>query len=118
MKTSFRDFLRTLAEESELRTIERATDLRDVSALIEQSRKALMFNALQDYSGWRLAGGLLSSRKRLALAMATSEKDVPRRLEHGLQNPVPPVMVETAVSSTSSPTPTWAPRWLARPQSM
>jgi 2,5-furandicarboxylate decarboxylase 1 len=96
MTTSFRDYLQSLSDAGELRSIKGATDVRDVSALIEQSSKALMFMALKDYPGWRLAGGLITTRKRLALAMGTTERDIPTRLEQGLKNPIPPVMIDQA----------------------
>ena len=96
MSKSFRDFLKSLSDAGELRTIERATDVRDVSALIEQSPKALMFKSLKDYPDWRLAGGLITTRKRLALAMGTTERQIPTQLERGLKSPIAPVMVKTA----------------------
>jgi 2,5-furandicarboxylate decarboxylase 1 len=55
-----------------------------------------MFNALKDYPNWRMAGGLITSRKRLALAMGTTENDIPTRLERGLKNPIEPVLMEGA----------------------
>jgi 2,5-furandicarboxylate decarboxylase 1 len=96
MRSSFRDFLADLDTAGELQTVKKPVDVRDVSGLIEQSPKALMFDALEDYPGWRLAGGLITSRKRLALAMGTTEKDIPTRLERGLKHPIPPVMVDKA----------------------
>jgi 2,5-furandicarboxylate decarboxylase 1 len=96
MRSSFRDFLADLETAGELQTVKKPVDVRDVSGLIEQSPKALMFDALEDYPVWRLAGGLITSRKRLALAMGTTEKDIPTRLERGLKNPIPPVMVDKA----------------------
>jgi 2,5-furandicarboxylate decarboxylase 1 len=96
MSKSFRDFLKSLSDAGELRTIERATDVRDVSALIEQSPKALMFKSLKDYPDWRLAGGLITTRKRLALAMGTTERQIPTQLERGLKSPIAPVMVKSA----------------------
>ncbi len=83
MKKSLRDFLGDLDRAGELRMIEDAVDVRDVSALISQSKRALMFNSLKDYPGWRLCGGLLSTRKRLALAMGSSENEVAMRFEEG-----------------------------------
>ena len=96
MIKSFRDFLAELDAAGELQTLRKPVDVRDVSGLIEQSPKALMFNALKDYPNWRLAGGLITSRKRLALAMNTTENDIPTRLERGLRNPIEPVMTDQA----------------------
>ena len=96
MKKSLRDFLGDLDRAGELRIIEDAVDVRDVSSLISQSRRALMFNALKDYPGWRLCGGLLSTRKRLALAMGSTENEVAMRFEEGLGRALDPVMVADA----------------------
>lgn len=96
MSKSFRDFLQSLSDAGELRCIKTAADVRDVSALIEQSPQALMFETLKDYPGWRLAGGLITTRKRLALAMATTERNIPITIEHGLKNPIAPVMIGQA----------------------
>ena len=51
---------------------------------------------LKDYPGWRLAGGLLTSRKRLALAMGCAEDEVAHRFEEGLGRLIEPVIVEDA----------------------
>lgn len=96
MRKTFRDFLNELDAAGELLKLKKPVDVRDVSGLIEQSSKALMFDALKDYPGWRLAGGLITSRRRLALAMGTSENDIPTSLERGLKNPISPVMVDKA----------------------
>jgi 2,5-furandicarboxylate decarboxylase 1 len=94
MKKSFRDFLAELDAAGEMQTLTKPVDVRDVSGLIENSPKALMFKALKDYPNWRLAGGLITSRKRLALAMSAAENDIPLRVEQGLKNPIAPLMVE------------------------
>lgn len=96
MSKSFRDFLQALSDAGELRRIETAVDVRDVSALIEQSPQALMFGALRDYPDWRLAGGLVTTRRRLALAMGTTERNIPIAIERGLKSPVAPVMTDKA----------------------
>ena len=81
MKKTFRDFLAELDFAGEMHTIKEAVDVRDVSALISQCKHAVMFNALKDYPGWRMCGGLLSSRKRLALAMGSTENEVAMKFE-------------------------------------
>jgi 2,5-furandicarboxylate decarboxylase 1 len=96
MKKSLRDFLADLDKAGELRTIEDSVDVRDVSALVSQSRQALMFNSLRDYPGWRLCGGLVSTRRRLALAMGTSENEVAMRFEESLGRARDPVLVSEA----------------------
>jgi 2,5-furandicarboxylate decarboxylase 1 len=96
MKKSLRDFLADLDRAGELRVIEDAVDVRDVSALVSQSKRALMCNSLKDYPGWRLCGGLLSTRKRLALAMGGSENEVAMRFEEGLGRALNPLIVSDA----------------------
>lgn len=96
MKKTFRDFLGELDRAGELRTIHDAVDVRNVSALIAQSKQAVMFNALKDYPGWRMCGGLVSTRKRLALAVGSTENEVAMRFEQGLNKVIEPVMVTEA----------------------
>lgn len=79
MKKSFRDFLFELEAAGELRRIKKPVDLRDVSALIAQSSQATLFEALKEYPGWQLASALVSTRKRLALAMGSSEDEIALR---------------------------------------
>lgn len=93
---SFRDFLFELEAAGELRRIKKPVDLRDVSALIAQSSQATLFEALKEYPGWQLAGALVSTRKRLALAMGSSEDEIALRFEQGLDRPVEAVMVDYA----------------------
>jgi 2,5-furandicarboxylate decarboxylase 1 len=96
MKASFRDFLKSMTDAGELRSLKQTVDVRDVSALIEQSPKALLFNSVADYPDWRVVGGLITSRARLSLAMGVPERQIPWRIEQGLKNPIAPVMVENA----------------------
>ncbi len=96
MKKSFRDFLADLEKAGELRRVKKPVDLRDVSALVAQSREAALFETLAEYPGWRLAGGLLSTRKRLALAMGSSENEVAMRFEASLDRPIEPILVGNA----------------------
>src|ERR1700693_2855558 len=96
MKKSFRDFLAELDAAGELQSLKKPVDVRDVSGLIEQSPKALMFDVLKDYPGWRLAGGLITSRKRLSASMGITGKHRPTRAGRGFETPTPPVMVDKA----------------------
>src|SRR5688572_21286543 len=96
MKKSFRDFLAALEDANELARVKKPVDIRDVSALLSHSSQALRFENLKEYPGWQLAGALVSSRKRLALAMGCAEADVARRFERGLERQIDPVMVDAA----------------------
>ncbi|HUI16512.1 MAG TPA: UbiD family decarboxylase [Alphaproteobacteria bacterium] len=96
MKKSFRDFLQDLEKAGEMRRIKKPVDLRDVSALVAQSREATLCETLEEYPGWRLAGGLVATRKRLALAVGSHENEVAMRFEEGLDRPIEPIMVGNA----------------------
>jgi 2,5-furandicarboxylate decarboxylase 1 len=96
MKKSFRDFLLELEAAGELRRIKKPVDLRDVSALISQSSQATLFEELKEYPGWQLAGALVSTRRRLAIAMDTSEDRIALRFEQGLDRPIEALMVDNA----------------------
>jgi len=96
MKKSFRDFLRELEAAGEIARAKKPVDLRDVSALLAQSSQAVIFENLKEYPKWQLAGALVSTRKRLALAMGCAENDVAVRFEQGLARLIEPVMVEDA----------------------
>src|SRR2546425_338506 len=88
MKQGFRDALRLLEEAGELRRIKKAVDPRHLSALAAQAKEATFFEAIEGYPSWRVAGALVSTRKRLALAMGCSEADIARRFEDGIRHPV------------------------------
>ncbi len=96
MKKSMRDFLDELEAADELQRISKPVDLRHVSSLVAQCPRATLFENLEEYPGWRLAGGLVTTRKRLAIAMGCGENDVAMRFEEGLGRQIDPVMVEDA----------------------
>src|SRR5690606_37172846 len=73
MKKSFRDFLADLEAAGEVLTIGKPVDPRDLSSLISQSDKAVLFEVVKEYPGWRVVGNLVSTRRRLALAMGSGE---------------------------------------------
>lgn len=96
MKKSMRDFLDELEAADELQRISKPVDLRHVSSLVAQCPRATLFENLEEYPDWRLAGGLVTTRKRLAIAMGCGENDVAMRFEEGLGRQIDPVMVEDA----------------------
>ncbi|HEU4367036.1 MAG TPA: UbiD family decarboxylase [Methylomirabilota bacterium] len=93
MKAGFRDALRVLEDAGELRRVKKAVDPRHLSALAAQAREATFFEAIGGYPGWRVAGALVSTRKRLAHAMGCAEADIARRFEEGIRRPVDPTLV-------------------------
>jgi 2,5-furandicarboxylate decarboxylase 1 len=88
MKQGFRDVLRLLEEAGELRRIKKAVDPRHLSSLSAQAKEATLFESIVGYPDWRVAGALVSTRKRLALAMGCKEADIARRFEDGIRRPI------------------------------
>ena len=88
MKPGFRDVLQALETAGELRRIKKAVDPRHLSALAAQAREATLFESIAGYPDWRVAGALVSTRKRLALAMGCAEKDIAPRFEEGIKRPI------------------------------
>jgi 2,5-furandicarboxylate decarboxylase 1 len=88
MKPSFRDVLQRLEDAGELRRIKKPVDPRHVSALAAQAREATFFESITGYPDWRVAAALVSTRKRLALAMGCEEKEIAPRFEDGIRRPI------------------------------
>ncbi len=93
MKEDFRAVLRNLEQAGELRRIKREVDPRHFSALMAHSPEAVCFEQVAGYPGITAAGAILSTRKRLAVGMGCSEREIPWRFEAGLQRPIDPVLV-------------------------
>jgi 2,5-furandicarboxylate decarboxylase 1 len=89
MAVNFRDYLDTLKNNDELIEISKATDLRDVAALVPQSDKALLFTSVRGYS-MPVASGLLQSRKRLALGMGVAYEKIEAKLRDAMDHPISP----------------------------
>ena len=88
MKQGFRDVLRLLEEAGELRRIKKGVDPRHLSSLAAQAKEATLFESIVGYPEWRVAGALVSTRKRLALSMGCKEADIARRFEDGIRRPI------------------------------
>ncbi|MGH7825518.1 MAG: UbiD family decarboxylase [Candidatus Binatia bacterium] len=95
MSVDFRGYLDSLKKNDELAVVSRATDLRDVAALVPQSEKALLFTNVHGYS-IPVASGLLQSRHRLALGMDVSYEKIEARLRAAIDRPLQPERVKTA----------------------
>src|SRR5918996_3850340 len=95
MAASFRSFLETLKKNGELNVISKATDLRDVAALVPQSDKALLFTNVHGYS-MPVASGLLQSRNRLALGMGAAYEKIETKLRSAMDHTVKPKRVKRA----------------------
>src|SRR4029077_10840220 len=86
MAANFRGYLDTLKKNDELTVISKATDLRDIAALVPQSAKALLFNNVRGYS-MPVASGLLQSRNRLALGMGVAYEKIEAKLRTAMDDP-------------------------------
>ena len=95
MAANFRGYLDTLKKNDELTVISKATDLRDVAALVPQSDKALLFTNVRGYS-MPVASGLLQSRSRLALGMGAAYEKIEAKLRTAMDHPVKPKRVTKA----------------------
>ena len=95
-KATFRDFLDALEAAGELCRVPKPVDVRDLSGLAGQSRKAVLFERVEGYPGWRVATALLSSRKRLAVALDCPEDRIGQAFEAGAGRAIDPVLVEAA----------------------
>ena len=93
MKKSFRDFVRALDDSGELRRVGKPVDVRHLSGLMAQSDQALMFESLKDYPDWRVAGALISSRGRLAIAMDCAPNEIAATFEARAARPIEPEIV-------------------------
>src|SRR5512134_3356266 len=87
MSAGFRDFLEQLEDAGELLRLPKRVDPRHVSALMAQASQATFFETLDGYADWRAAGALVSTRKRLAIAMGCREDAIATRFEQGIQRP-------------------------------
>lgn len=96
MKPGLREFLGRLEEAGELRRVKKAVDPRHLSGLMAQAREATFFEQIAGYPEWRVTGALVSTRRRLALALGCAEKDIATRFEEGIRRPIAATLVEKA----------------------
>ncbi len=88
--TRLRDFVALLEEHGELETVDDAVDLVDVAARLDGNPRAVLFRNLR---GCRmpLAGNVMGSRRRLALAFGVPERDLLAEVVRRAASPLPPV---------------------------
>src|SRR5687768_10888364 len=96
MSAGFRDCLRQIEDAGELLRLKKAVDPRHLSALIAQAPQATFFEQIVGYPDWRAVGALLSTRRRLALAMGCPEAAIAPRFEEGIRRPIDARLVERA----------------------
>ena len=96
MSAGFRDCLRSLEDAGELLRLKRSVDPRHMSALMAQSSQATFFEQIIGYPDWRAVGGLVSTRRRLAVAMGCDEGAIATRFEEGIRRPIDARIVDEA----------------------
>ncbi len=94
MKKSFRDFVQALDDAGELLRVGKSVDTRRLSALMSQSDKAVMFENIADYPDWRVAGALITSRARLAIALDCGAGEIAARFEERAARPIDPEIID------------------------
>ena len=95
-KNGFRDFLNDLEDAGQLKHIKKPVDCRQLSSLGDQVDEATIFENIIDYPGWRVATALVSTRKRLAIAMGCPENRVAFEFESRSTKPIKPISVKSA----------------------
>ena len=91
----FRTFLRLLSECGELVTSADAIDLRDVSATVARSKKAVRFTNVLGYE-YDVVSGILGSRERMAIALGCQHRDIGKEFLRRIQRPLAPELVTEA----------------------
>lgn len=90
-----RGFLHRLEANGELLRIRREVDVRHISALVAQASQALLLEKVRGFD-FPVVSGVVGARRRLALALGCSEAELGKRFAEACENPIPPVIVETA----------------------
>ena len=94
MAAEFRDFLQRLIERGELRRVSEEVDLRQLSARVAASPRALWFERVKGYD-MGVVSGILGSRNRMAVSLDCDHRDIGKTFLRRLQDTQRPVMVPT-----------------------
>jgi UbiD family decarboxylase len=90
-----RRFMDVLVAAGECVVHEEPLDLVEVAAILEGSPKAIWFKAIGPERA-ELAGNVMGSRRRLALALETDVASLPTRLREAFNKIIPPIEVSSA----------------------
>ena len=94
MAAEFRDFLQRLIERGELKRVADPVDIRQLSARVASSPRALWFERVKGYE-MGVVSGILGSRARIAASLDCDHRDIGKTFVRRLQDPRRPVMVAT-----------------------
>jgi UbiD family decarboxylase len=90
-----RRFMESLVKTGECHVHEMSLDLIDVAGMLDGNEKAVWFKAVGP-ERTELAGNVMGSRRRLALAFETDAARLPTLLRNAYANPIAPVEVTSA----------------------
>ena len=98
MQEGFRQFLETLA--TDVKIIDKEVDTKhEIAAYIRKSSDlggpAFLFNHVRNYPGWRAAGGIFGSRKRILSALRTTPGELVSRFADAREHRLDPLVVES-----------------------
>jgi 2,5-furandicarboxylate decarboxylase 1 len=89
-----RSFIAKLETHGELLRIHKQVDVRYVSTLVDQARKAVYFEDLRGFD-FPIVSGIVGSRKRIALALDCPDREIGKRFSQAISNVIPPKVVKT-----------------------
>ena len=94
MAAQFRDFLQRLIERGELKRVSEEVDLRQLSARVAASPRALWFERVKGYD-MGVVSAILGSRNRMAASLDCDHRDIGKSFLRRLQDTHRPVMIST-----------------------
>ena len=94
MANTFREFVDALRDTGQLLDIGKQVDIRHIAALVDKSDKALMFHNITGYAV-PVVSGVANDRARIGFGLGCDYAEVYKRSQHGLENPIDPVEVNS-----------------------
>ena len=94
MQKGMREYIDLLEEHGELKKFSNPVNPLDASAIIAQSKPAVMM-PIEGYD-IPVVGGIVRNRKRIALSLNCEEKELSKKLLRAFQRPIAPVSVKDA----------------------
>ena len=92
-KFRFRSYLEAMADAGEVEIVAEATPLSAIAAKLEGNPQGVWFRKAGP-DGQELAGNIMGSRRRLALALGVDERDLLGETTRRLRKPVDPVEID------------------------
>ena len=93
-----RGFVERLRQAGELIDLHQLVDIRHIATLVDQSDKAILFHRVIGYSMPVLSGIVRSQKRAIMSVGCNSFREIEDKLQHGIDNPIPPNRVATSSS--------------------